>query len=155
MLAVYVPLFVRFPAIPTTAAADSVMVPPMVTSEPKTSVAAADSVKDPPLLIVTAPVNVLVPVADVIVRLLPLKPPPIVVVPETVKAKAPTDSAEAALTSLMVRVAQAAAAPTVTVNPPPMFTISPATGKVPAFVALAKPTVDQVVFTAQAAEALE
>ena len=62
VLAVYVPLLVKFPPNPTTAAPFSVNVPPIVTSEPNTSDPAAVSVKAAPLLIVTAPVKVFVPV---------------------------------------------------------------------------------------------
>jgi hypothetical protein len=53
----------------------------------------------------------------------------------------------------MVRVAQAAAAPTVTVFPLPIFTISPATGTVIAGTP-PYPTVDQVVGRFQAVDAL-
>lgn len=62
--------------------------PPIITSDPNESVAAAVSVIAAPLLIVTIPVNVFVPVAEVIDNV-PLVPPPTVVVPVTVKAKAP------------------------------------------------------------------
>ena len=66
------------------------MVPPvlMVTFEPKASWAAAVSVSEAPLLMVTAPVNVFVPVALVMLKV-PLVPAPTVVVPVTVKANAP------------------------------------------------------------------
>ena len=57
------PLFVKLPAIPTTAAPNSVNVPLMVTSLPNVIASATDSDNVPPLLIVTAPVKVFVPVA--------------------------------------------------------------------------------------------
>jgi len=87
VLALYVPLFVRLPAIPTTAAPLSVNVPVIVTSLPNESCAAADSDKTPLLLIVTAPVKVFVPVAEFVVNVAvdPL-PLPTVVVPLTVNA---------------------------------------------------------------------
>ena len=68
VLAVKVPLFVRLP--------------------PKATAAAADSLQVAPLFTVTSPVKVLVPVADEIDNV-PLVPPPTVVVPDTVSAKAP------------------------------------------------------------------
>ena len=98
VLAVYVLLLVRFPAMPTMAAPFSVNVPLIVTSEPNESVAAADSDRVAPLLIVTAPVNVLVPVALVMDKI-PLAPLPIVDVPVTVHAKPPaTDKVVPSLT---------------------------------------------------------
>lgn len=149
-------MFNKFPAMATAAAPFSVKVPVMVTSPPKDRVAAADSDNVPPPFMVTAPVNVLVPVADVIVKLLPVTPPPIVVVPDTVNVNAPTESDDNVVGSSITKVAQAAfAAFTVTMNPPPIFTTSPAIGKVPVLVELTKLTVDQVVLTFQAADALE
>ena len=68
VLPVKVPLFVRLP--------------------PKATAAAADSLQVAPLFTVTSPVKVLVPVADEIDNV-PLVPPPTVVVPDTVSAKAP------------------------------------------------------------------
>ena len=83
-------------------------------------------------------------------------PPPIVVVPDTVNVNAPTESDDNVVGSSITKVAQAAfAAFTVTMNPPPIFTTSPAIGKVPVLVELTKLTVDQVVLTFQAADALE
>ena len=79
VLALYVPLLVRFPAMPTTAAPFSVNVPLIVTSEPNERAAATLSVRVAPLLIVTAPVNVLAPV------LASVKVPETDVVPPTVK----------------------------------------------------------------------
>jgi len=74
---------VRFPAKLTAAAPDSVNVPFIITLLPKANVAAALSVREPPVAMVTAPVNVLVPVAEEIASI-PLVPPPTVVVPVTV-----------------------------------------------------------------------
>jgi len=90
-LALYVPLLVRLPAIPTTAFPFSVNVPPLliVTSEPNVNASATDSVIIAPLLIVTAPVKVFVPVVEVMFKM-PLVPFPTVVVPDTVNEKAPT-----------------------------------------------------------------
>ena len=88
VLAVYEPLLVKLPAKPTTAAPFSVNVPVMVTSEPNDSCAATVSDNVAPAAIVTAPVNVFVPVALVNVRV-PLVPPPIVVAPVTVNGNAP------------------------------------------------------------------
>lgn len=141
--------------MPTTAAPFSVKVPVMVTLLPNDNCAAAVSDKLAPAFIVTTPVNVLVPVALVIVKLLPVTPPPMVVVPETVNVKPPTERDDNVVGSSITRVAQAAFAPIVTVNPPPIFTTSPAIGKVPILVELTKLTVDQVVLTSQAADALE
>ena len=128
VLAEYVPLLVKLPAKLTVAAPFSVKVPVMVTSAPNASGAAAVSINEPPLFIITAPVNVLVPVAEVIVKLLPATPPPIVVVPDTVKLKAPTLRLDAIVKSLMIKVAQAAFAVIVTLKPPSIVTTSPATG---------------------------
>lgn len=89
VLAVYVPLLVKFPAIITVAAPFSVSVPEMVTSFPNVNCAATDSDNVAPEFIVTAPVKVFIPVELVKVKI-PLAPSPIVVVPVTVNAKAPS-----------------------------------------------------------------
>jgi len=90
VLAVYVPLFVRFPAIAITAFPFSVNVPPVliVTSDPKVSASFTFSEKTAPLFIVTAPVKVLEPVVEVIDNV-PLVPPPTVVAPETFNTTVP------------------------------------------------------------------
>jgi len=118
VLAVYVPLFMRFPAIPTVAAPDSVNVPLMVTSDPNESVAAAVSDNTPLLLIVTAPVKVFVPVAEFVVNVaVDPTPLPTVVVPVTVNANAPAVRVVPSPTVRLPPTARAAAVVTVTVDP--------------------------------------
>jgi len=108
VLAVYVPLLVRFPAILTIAAPFSVIVPPVliIMSEPNDNVAAAVSVIAPPLLMVTAPVNVLVPVAEEMASV-PLVPPPTVVVPVTPRVNAPTVKVIPLSIAILLQVAAA------------------------------------------------
>jgi hypothetical protein len=79
-----------------------------------------------PVFITTAPVKVLSPVPDVAVVNVPLAPLPTVVTPDTVKVKPPRVRVPVLL---ILSVVQAALArPIVTLNPPPILTMSPATG---------------------------
>ena len=80
-----------------------------------------------------------------------------VIAPETVRVipELMVTIVLAVLATSYVIEAHAAVAVTVTVNPPPILTTSPATGNVPALVALTKLTVDQVVLEFQLPIALE
>ncbi len=108
------------------------------------------SFQSPPLLMVTNPVKVLAPGNAVMFRVPPV-PVPTVVMPDTAK---PWPAFNVLLLAIL-SVAQAAGVVIVTVKPPPMLTMSPATGKVPILTALTWLTVDHVVLRFQAVEALE
>jgi len=141
VLAVNVPLFVNTMVVTVTLGIVVVVLPPtacalvenvctpvlavnvvalFVMPLAKVIAAAAVSFHTAPLFSVTAPVNVLAPVA-----LLKVMVPVMLVVPETARVKPPTVRADPVA---ILRFVQAAAAVTVTVHPPSIIALSAATG---------------------------
>ena len=99
LLCVKVPLFVQFPA--TLFIPDPAMKLPLLVTPPlRVTSPFPELLQVAPAAVVTKPVNVFVPVDDVMVKL-PVAPPPTVVVPVTLKLKAPTDKSAPLLIAIV------------------------------------------------------
>lgn len=148
-----VKITVPVPGVHVPLPAPIVIAPPMLRVPPRViSIIPCPNV--PPS--VKLPAVIEEPFTKVIVRSLAALVPPIAMFPETVSEEAPEKvSIPAVLVFGAIILLHAEFTFTVTVNPPPMQTISPAIGNVPVLVALRKLVVDHVESTFQLAEALE